>query len=191
MITIRFSWPHAASLIMAAALSVAPMNVRAEAVSSSLRIKVSGKIDPSCGITQTEVPGTINLAYIQTGGTQLSHLRLTFSIDCNSPFSLIMESRNGGLAFAEPARVAAGFRTAIGYNAEVTLPDGLSTGGACDSEAMSRGRCERDIAARDGVLGAGHITLTVLSDPQPLLKGVDADTLTLVARPKLGGDETP
>lgn len=190
MITIRFSWLHAASFIMAAAVSVVPMNVTAEAVSSSLRIKVSGKINPSCGITQTEASGKINLADTQTGGTQLSHLRLPFSIDCNSPFSLIMVSRNGGLAFAEPAHVAAGFRTAISYNAEVTLPDGLSTGSACDSEAMSRGRCERDITARDGTLGDGHITLTVLSDAQPLLKGVYADTLTLVARPRLGGDET-
>lgn len=175
---------------MAAAVFAAPQDVRAETVSSSLRIKVSGEIPPSCSLTQTEASHTFDLADSQTGGTRSSQVRLPFSIDCNSPFSLVMASRNGGLSFTEPSRIVAGFRTAIAYNAEVTLPDARSAGRACDSEAMSRRGCERDVPARDGALGDGHITLTVLSDPHPLLRGVYADTLTLVARPRLGGDET-
>lgn len=190
VITIVVSRLLAASFIMAAAVSAVPLHAKAETVVSSLRVKVSGEIAPSCGLTQTEASVTFDLGDSQTGGTRSSHIRLPFSIDCNSPFSLVMASRNGALAFTEPARIAAGFRTAISYSTEVMLPDALSAGAGCDSEAMSRGGCERDVAARDGVLGDGYITLTVLADPQPLLKGVYADTLTLVARPRLGGDET-
>lgn len=179
-----------ACFIIAATISTIPNTAKSETVSPSLRVRVSGEVTPSCKLTQTRGSGSFDLADSQTGGTQTSQVRLPFNIDCNSPFSLVMASRNGALTFTEPSRMAPGFRNAISYRAEVTLPDAVAVQEGCDSEAMSRRGCEREITSSDGVLGDGHITLTVRSDPQPLLKGVYADTLTLVARPRLGGDES-
>ena len=178
------------ALIAAFIAAIDLTSANAEPASSSLRIKVTGEISPSCSLTKPTTSSSFDIADSQTGGTKSSQLRLNFNIDCNGPFSLIMASRNGALTFVDPAKSASGFRTAIGYRASVTLPDALPGGNGCDSESMSRHACEQGVLAPDGALGDGHITLTVLPDPQPLLKGVYSDTLTLVARPRLGGDET-
>lgn len=128
----------------------------------------------------------------RTGRATAASLNLPFHLMCNAPYTAVLSSKNGGLAF--DGLPAEGFSSLIGYRAEIGLArnaGGLSLN--CASDAMraagdiyrSKSSCAATSRGGDFNSGDGSVQLTLAGTGQPLLKGIYTDELVLTVSPDL------
>jgi len=186
---------NVAALLCAAAPAVAEDPGRGIAptfFNRDIGFKVAGSISARCTIDQSSHEGSFgDVVDGRRGGNRDAELDLALTLDCNSPFRVLMTSRNGGLV--TQAQGSAAFRNSIDYSAALRLSDGRETA-ACDSQDMARGgeredRCVFRFREQTGAGGLATIKLSMNSDPRPLLAGTYSDRLTVRITPLMGGDD--
>ncbi|MFJ6025707.1 hypothetical protein ACIQC9_14030 [Brevundimonas sp. NPDC092305] len=157
---------------------------------TDITYEVTGVISPRCAIDQESHQASFGqILDQQTGGNVARQIDLSFSIDCNSPFQLRMESQNGGLS--TDMQGAAVFRRLIPYQAALTV-DGRRRGLECTSTQMAasgRDGCNVKFTAERGARNAaGALQLSLDASPAPLLAGRYQDRIVVQISPLVGGD---
>jgi hypothetical protein len=151
--------------------------------------EVTGVISPRCAIDQDVHQASFGqILDQQTGGNVAREIELAFSIDCNSPFQLRMESQNGGLT--TDARGDAVFRRLIPYDAALIV-DGRRRGLECTSARMAasgRQGCDIKFTAERGANASGALQLSLDASSAPLLAGRYQDRIVVQISPLVGGD---
>ena len=179
---------------MLAAAGAQAMTAPANAT-DRLGVHISGHVTAKCGLAAT---GSQQAAFgaltdMATGSAAPAALELPFDLACNAPYSAVLTSRHGGLAFEGGA--TSGFASSIGYTATLGMTSGsgalaltcassemIAAGNAASGRG---GRCAA--ASRSGASGQGRVRLVLKAGGPPLLKGVYSDELVLRVSPDLGG----
>lgn len=176
-------------IIAAACASSAMAHGRGDAprLSDSLRFEVVGEVPVDCSLTQTERSIEIEgVADPMTNRARAARASLPFSVSCNTPIIVSLESRNGALEFEGPFPTDSDFATQIEYAARVDLP-GHRNALSCSSRSMDRGgaRCAEKV--RDTLIeGEGSVEIVTRPGNGLLLRGTYRDRVTLTISPRIG-----
>jgi hypothetical protein len=153
------------------------------AAANSVSIEVAGAITPSCTsqITATNV--------VAVDITKAGSSRLSFTVDCNTPFQYSLRSDNGALRLAD-APTSGLARTEAPYDVHFKIP--LSFGGAiddtCASVTLKQGAISclfSDSGRKIAVNQIAEIQITWSNPQEQLIPGPYTDRLSIVvsARP--------
>jgi hypothetical protein len=158
-------------------------------LSSSLRYQVRGEVPIVCSLANPSEGEVIEFSAAVDGSSNTGladTVRLPFSIACNTPMSVKMESDNGGLN-NDATTSDTDFTSLFAYTAQLNLPN-RANALSCSSAHMKigAGGCSGTIS--DAVTqGQGGVDVTLNPDGRLLLQGTYADRLTITLSPILGG----
>ncbi len=163
---------------------------------TSIAIAINGHISPKCTV-DTGRASEANFGDIldqKTGRARAATVDLPFGMDCNTPYTATLTSKNGGLLFNGAA--APRFSSQINYSAALGLEQVAGAPSlSCDSGQMRA-------AGGDGLhsacqasstrwversTGEGHLRLRIVPGEAPLLQGTYSDQLTLRISPTISG----
>jgi len=156
------------------ALAVAP---------NSVEITYRGSISPKCSVI--EGPSELSFGKIEAGKV----VSLAFGIDCNEPYKVTIESRNGGL-MAPASGDLNGFTNLVPYEVRlvVAADDGEVQSGWCGSAVLKSGgpgTC-REISSRNkiSVKSVASADWRLAPGAQPLIAGRYSDAITITVGPR-------
>jgi hypothetical protein len=153
----------------------------------SLRIGVVGVVPVDCGLSQpTHRVDIENFQDPANDTVRATSASLPFSVSCNTPISVAITSRHGGLRFDGAGTSDPAFTTLIPYSARVNMP-GHANLVHCRSAVMAEGAgCVGQIA--DAITqGDGAIEVQVRASNALVLNGAYKDRVTISVTPVLGG----
>lgn len=155
----------------------------------SLRFEVVGEVPVDCSLTQPVAAVTIDdAADPETNVARAARASLPFSVSCNTPISVSLVSRNGGLSFDGSGSADTDFTTQIGYSARLDLP-GHANALSCVSAEMTAEGTGCSGSFDDALIeGDGAVELTLQPGRGLLLQGNYADLLTVTVTPVTGGE---
>jgi hypothetical protein len=167
-----------------------------EGAGTTIAIVISGHISPKCTVDSGRATEANfgNVLDTKTGRALPATIDMPFGMDCNTPYTATLSSRNGGLLF--DGNPAPQFASQIIYSAMLGL--GQIAGApslSCDSQKMhaiggdSRSSaCHADSTGWVGRSnGEGHVRLQIIPSDAPLLQGTYSDQLTLRISPTISG----
>jgi hypothetical protein len=158
-------------------------------LSPSLRYEVKGQVAATCSLSNTAEGGAVEFRNAVDTSTNLGRAdtaRLPFTVACNTPIAIRMESTQGGLNNAVTTSDQ-DFTSLIAYTAQLNLPQRANVL-SCTSVSMKAGQngCRGEVT--DAVTeGQGAVDVTLNPDGRLLLQGTYADRVTLTLTPILGG----
>lgn len=155
-----------------------------------LRVGIRGVVPADCSLSQSvrEVPieGFQNPA---TNTVQRTKARLPFTVSCNTPVSVTLDSRDGGLKFKGAGTSDRAFTTLIPYSAKVRLPDYGAVLSCHSHEMAQKNGCHTDVDATT-IDGEGSIEVAIKASNDLVLAGEYQDSVTITLTPALGGCRT-
>lgn len=156
---------------------------------SSLRIGVTGVVPVDCSLSQSVKSIEIeNFASADTNEALAAKARLPFNVSCNTPVTVSLKSRRGGLQFEGAPTLDSDFTSLVGYSAKLNLP-GNRNALSCESEDMARSGEGCSKSMEDPMMdGEGVIAVTVRPGGGLLQKGTYSDRVTITITPTLGSD---
>jgi len=153
----------------------------------NLRVGIQGVVPADCQLSQSThevaIEGFQNPA---TDTVQRASARLPFTVSCNTPVSVTLDSRSGGLKFAGSGTNDRAFATLIPYSAKVHLPNRGAVLNCRSGEMASQNGCRTEVDAAT-VDGEGSIELAVPAMNKLVLAGQYQDQVTITLTPALGG----
>jgi hypothetical protein len=178
-------------IILAAVLLALPMVAHAEQVSESsvrLNFDVEATIAPRCGFDSSAVSSQLStfMAGAQAGETR----QLQFNLSCNTPFTIRVQSRNGGLeaAYLDQDDLAlaqgAGFATKLDYAVALDVPIVDLGGNAVVAQSVCASAVDMLVGSATCALAkSGGVTFSGTSDvaPAKLTVKLDRPNRTLIA----------
>lgn len=155
-----------------------------------LRIGVRGVVPADCSLRQSVREIAIeNFQNPATDTVQHATASLPFTVSCNTPVSVTLDSRDGGLKFLGSGTSDRAFARLIPYSAKVHLPDHGAVL-SCRSREMAADRgCRTEVDAAT-IDGEGSIEVRVHASNKLVLAGQYQDRLTITLTPALGGCPT-
>jgi hypothetical protein len=188
------------SPFLAAALLVAPTFASADQVSDNavrLGFDVEAVVSGKCGFDRADVSSQLSALLTDAKAGETRQAR--FSLSCNTPFTVRIQSRNGALVAdlgdmdAVITAQGEGFSTQMNYGVSLDVPLVDATGRRVIAQAdcpsalqMQSGSSTCALAQGDGVkfMGTSDVapaTLTVKLDPPsgPLVAGEFSDYITI------------
>lgn len=156
-------------------------------LSPSLKFGVVGEVPVDCRLSQSVKRVEIeDILDDSTGGANETRTILPFTVSCNTPITVKMESRRGGLEFEGKSTPDSDFTSLIRYSANLALPGHRSVL-QCESRDMAEGGAGCAGKVADPLLdGDGAIAVRTRSDGGLLQQGRYADRLTITISPALG-----
>ncbi len=89
----------------------------------SLRFEVVGRVAVDCSLSQSQTNVAVeNAVDPLTNVVRAAQASLPFSVSCNTPVSVSLDSRNGGLRYQGAPTSDRAFTQLISYGARVALP---------------------------------------------------------------------
>jgi hypothetical protein len=167
-----------------------------EGAGTSIAIVISGHISPKC-MVDTGRANEANFGDVldaKTGHALPATIDMPFGMDCNTPYTATLSSRNGGLLFN--GNSVPQFASQINYTAVLGLSQIAGAPSLyCDSQKMhaiggdsQNSACHANSASwvrRSS--GEGHVRLQIVPGGAPLLQGTYSDQLTLRISPTISG----
>jgi hypothetical protein len=186
--------------LLATAMLVVPTFVSADQISDNavrLGFDVEAVVSGKCGFDRSDVSSQLSALLTDAKAGETRYAR--FSLSCNTPFTVRVQSRNGALVAdlgdTDAVRMAQGegFSTQMNYGVSLDVPLVNMSGqrvveqATCVSAAqMQSGSSTCALAQGDGVAfmgtsDAAPATLTVKLDPPagPLVAGVFSDYIII------------
>jgi hypothetical protein len=155
----------------------------------SMRIGVTGEVPVDCSLSQSIKSVEIeDLAGEMTNQPTAAKARLPFTVSCNTPITVSLKSRRGGLQFEGTPTSDSDFTSLVGYSAKVNLP-GNRNALSCESEDMARNGEGCSKGVDDPMIeGEGAIAITTRPGGGLLQKGTYSDRVTITITPTLGSE---
>jgi len=167
-----------------------------QSAGTSIAIAINGHISPKCTV-DTGRASEADFGDIldqKTGRARAATIDLPFGMDCNTPYTATLTSKNGGLLFN--GAHSPQFSSQVHYSAMLGLEQIAGAPSlSCDSQQMRA-------AGGDGLhsachanstrwversTGEGHLRLRIVPSEAPLLQGTYSDQLTLRISPTISG----
>ncbi len=163
---------------------------------SSIAIAVTGHISPRCAIDTGRASEAKfgDILDPKTGRALAATVDLPFDMECNTPFTATLTSKNGALLFNGTS--APQFTSQITYSAVLGLEQVAGAPSlSCDSQQMHaaggdglHSACHANSAVGvETSTGEGHVRLRIQPGEAPLLQGTYSDQLTLRLSPTISG----
>jgi hypothetical protein len=175
------------SVALCAAPALADHRIDAPQLKQSLRIGVQGVVPADCQLSQSQHDFTIEgFQNPQTDTVQRTSAKLPFTVSCNTPVSVTLDSRSGGLKFAGSGTSDRAFATLIPYLAKVHLPSRGAVLSCRSGEMANQNGCQTTVEATM-IDGEGSIEVAVPASNKLVLAGQYQDQVTITLTPALGG----
>ena len=153
----------------------------------SLRVGVVGVVPADCRLSQSTHEVTIDgLQNPTTDTIQRTKASLPFTVSCNTPVSVALESSDGGLKFKGAGTSDRAFTTLIPYSAKVRLPDRGAVLNCRSSDMTHKNGCKAEVDATT-IDGDGEIEVAFKASNDLMLAGEYQDQVTITLTPALGG----
>lgn len=155
-----------------------------------LRVGVRGVVPADCSLSQSAhevaIEGFQNPA---TDTVQRTKASLPFTVSCNTPVTVTLDSRDGGLKFKGAGTSDRAFTRLIPYSARVRLPEYGAVLNCRSHEMAQRNGCRTDVDATT-IDGEGSIEVAIRASNDLVLAGEYQDSVTITLTPALGGCRT-
>ncbi len=166
-----------------------------QSAGTSIAIAISGHISPKCTVdtgraSEADFGDVLDQ---KTGRARAATVDLPFGMDCNTPYTATLTSKNGGLLFN--GTPVPQFSSQINYSAALGLEQVAGAPSlSCDSQQMRttgddlHSACHANSARWvERSTGEGHVRLRIVPGEAPLLQGTYSDQLTLRISPTISG----
>jgi hypothetical protein len=179
------------ALALAASPAVAGGHEQLPQLHHRLRVGVVGVVPIDCSLSQSG-ERDVDIENFQdpmNDTVRAATASLPFSVSCNTPISVSLSSRHGGLKFHGAGTSDSAFTTLIPYSANLDMP-GHNRVLRCRSDDMAADHgCEGGIddAITDG---EGKIEVHLRASNDLVLSGAYQDRVTITVTPRLGGCDT-